>query len=192
MWVWQNTYDEPGSLFTMIDYGATTLDESRLTGSELIGPEQGAVVINAKRYKSTRILKHDYIDCAGPFIVVGERAKSALAQFEKNNQLQFYPVTINTRDGSLAGYYAVVVLNKRLCVDLDKSAVTYWTLKNVRIGEYDSLVFLDRCMDGLDIVRDKLSGECLVSDKFKVVIEEAGLKHFNFRSMAQMAKLSTH
>jgi hypothetical protein len=173
-WVWDDQDGFDDTFYANYDYISSTLDSYLLMGPNRLPADAGTVVLKARRYSSKRVLKYGCLPAASRDRIVHKRLAHILIDNISKDEVQLYPILVQTKDISIDSFFAVIPMNELVCTDIARSQITSWIIKDEVTSGYKTIAFHDNCLGSLNIARDSVTGLVVISDKLKLALEATG------------------
>ena len=180
VWIWSDPDEDEVTICAEYDHSLSTFDANEALDGRRLAPDSGNAIFRVKRFSSRKVRSLHCLPTTGGTRVVDEELKEVIARFAGPDEVQFYPVSIDTVDGRVEGYSFVIPLNRIPCTDVQKSVITAWIIPGKRAYGYKSLRFFPDCLNGLAIVRDFVTNVIVVSDAPRDALVETNDKGLAF------------
>ncbi len=118
--------------------------------------------------------------------VIDNSLQEIIARFVGDDEVQFMPVTVRTKDGEITRYSYARPLLELPCTDLERSDVVNWIIPGEQIMDARLLVFKPDCLGDKHFARDSYTSHVVVSDALKEALEATGDKGLTFRQPEDM------
>jgi hypothetical protein len=171
MWIWADVSSDKDTFYANFDYDKSTLSSHLLVGPERLKPNQGHFTLDARRYTAKRVTKYGCINFASDTRVIHQRLIDVFWSIVPETQAQLFPIAVESRDGMINDFFAVVPLNNVECVDKERSLITRWLIVDSFASSYKSLTLKKNCLANLELCSDAITGLVVISDKLKLALE---------------------
>jgi hypothetical protein len=180
LWSWVEAPDEFDPFFANVDYKLSTLEPYLLLGPTPVAKGSGVIVLNAQRWKLSRIESYGCLPVASNQRYVNVSLKKFLTSYLDENEVQFYPVTVKAKDGDSYDFCALVILNSIECTDIEKSKINIWFVENKVAASFSDIVLRPNCLGEVHIAVDSVTGSIIISAGLKKELEATNEKGLHF------------
>ena len=180
VWIWVNPDEDRVPVWADYDDRRSGLDGSEVLDGKRLPPDSGNAIFCTEQFGSRKVRSLHCLPTTGSAPVIDEELRKIIVRVAGPDEVQFYPVSVDTVDGRVEGYSFVIPLNRITCTDLQKSVITAWTVPNKYAYGYRSLRLLPNCLNGLAIARDDVTNVIVVSDALRDALVETKDKGLAF------------
>ena len=187
-WIWKITARSSRWPHASFDHRQSLIPSHHISSVRIlsdISPSQ--VVLQMKRYKSQALNEMHYVPNDVRCPIVDNDIAEIITKFS-GDDVQFLPVIINMKDGSILRYSYARPLLGIPCVDIDASKIEDWIVPGERILYAQSITFKHDCLLGKHFARDINTAHIVISDDLKSELLATGDKGLNFIKPEDMVR----